>query len=110
MQDLATVNHISFFIAIKIKMESTNLWTFSDFQAHKYSVNSATRYINSEAVMHSAKWTCLRSTISDINLARQMRIAIEGCELTSIKLLTYRLSCIMMNSFMSNISLGGKRH
>ena len=46
------------------------------------------------------------SRISDINLARQMRIAIEGCELTSIKLLTYRLSCIMMNSFMCNISLG----
>ena len=26
MQDLATVNHISFFIAIKLKMESTNLY------------------------------------------------------------------------------------
>ena len=36
-----------------------------------------------------------------------MRIAIEGCELTSIKLLTYRFFCIMMNSFMCNISLGG---
>ena len=50
MQDLATVNHISFFIAIKIKMESTNLCEhfLKDFQAHKYS---ATRYINSEVVI-----------------------------------------------------------
>ena len=40
MQDLATVNHISFFI---IKMESTNLYGHfpKDFQAHKYSANSA---------------------------------------------------------------------
>ena len=50
MQDLATVNHISL---IKIKIESTNLCGhfLKDFQAHKYSVNSATRYINSEVVI-----------------------------------------------------------
>ena len=51
--EFSTVNHISFFIAIKIKMESTNLCGhfLKDFQAHKYSVNSATRYNNSEVVI-----------------------------------------------------------
>ena len=43
MQDLATVNHVSFFIAIRIKMESTNRYGHfpKDFQAHEYSANSA---------------------------------------------------------------------
>ena len=47
-----TVNHISFFYSnLNQNGVHKSMWTFSDFQAHKYSVNSATWYINSEVVI-----------------------------------------------------------
>ena len=67
MQDLATVNHVSFFI--KIKMESTSYsygYFPKTFQAHEYSELCATWYINSEVVI-PPNGHCLRSRISDIS-------------------------------------------